>query len=71
MDNLEKEYVDFKKLFTSGVLKRYEQPKELKELGDLLKYRRMKVTLDGLDVDIMAKGLADTLSELVIDLMDI
>lgn len=69
MDNLEKEYVEFRKLFTTGALNRYEQPKELKELGDLLKYRRMKVMLEGLDVDTMAQDLADTLSELVIDLI--
>jgi len=68
MDPLEKEYFEFKRLFNSRTYKRFKTPKELKELGDLLKYRRMKKELDGLDVDALARMLIEQLKDLLAEL---
>ena len=68
MDKLELQYIDIVKKFDSWSFKRFNPPKALKELGDLLKYRRMKKTLDGLDIDQMAGDLIKELNELVADL---
>ena len=55
MDKLEKKYFYYKKLFKSNSFS-YDPPEELKELGDLLIYRRLKEKLDGLDVEQLAEA---------------
>jgi len=54
MDKLEKEYLYYKRLFNNS---QYDPPKEIKELGDLLIYRRLKEKLDGLDIERLAAAL--------------
>ena len=70
-DNLEKDYFYYVKMFDSGVCARYAAPKELKLLGDILKYRRMKEKLDGKDVDKIANELLRRVEETILDLKNL
>lgn len=70
-DALEKEYFKLKKKFENDANKRYNTPKKLKQLADLLKYRRMKKELKKVDIDKIAKELIRDLNELYIDLMEL
>jgi len=63
MDKLEKKYFYYRKLFKSKSFS-YDPPEELKELGDLLIYRKLKEKLDGLDVEQLAKAYIVKLEDL-------
>ena len=68
MDKLEKEYFEIYKTFKNELFNRFETPKELKKLGDLLKYRRLKKELEGLDEEKIAWKLIEKLKNLIIEL---
>ena len=70
MNELEKKYLYYKKLFDLNNSK-YDTPKELKELGDLLIYRRLKEKLDGLDVERLAEAYIEELEEIYTTLTNI
>ena len=71
MDQLEKDYVYYVKLFKGPMYNKYNAPKQLRELGDLLKYRRMKKSLKNKDVDKLAKDKLEEVEDLLIDLIKI
>ena len=71
MDNLEKDYYYYVKLFKGPTYKKFRPPQALKELGDLLKYRRMKKMVGKKDVEKMTKDKLKEVEDLLIDLMKI
>jgi len=69
MDDLEKEYFRLVKLSKTPQLKKFVDLNKLKELGDLLKYRRMKKDLEGIDEEKLANILIKELKDLFYELI--
>ena len=69
MDQIEKDYVYYVKLFKGPMYKKYNPPKALRELGDLLKYRRMKKSLENKNIDKLAEDKLSEVEDLLIDLI--